>query len=75
MAQQKQVPVVDRVTREKEELDTKLGKLVNFLEGDESKGIGSKMKLLLGSQRAAMQRYSDVLGLRIAALKEEVSAK
>jgi hypothetical protein len=64
------LPHQQRVVKEKDELDEKLGKLHTFCFGNDTKVFGSlspEERDRLESQYTAMKTYSDILGKRIAA--------
>lgn len=54
-----------RVVGEREELDTKMAKLSEFMHGDVYAGLNATEQGLLMVQIVAMQNYSDVLFRRI----------
>ena len=59
-------PVVERVKKEKADLDEKIKKLKAFLNDDEKlSSIGKEQVKLLGLQLETMERYSDILWARI----------
>ena len=60
-------PHQQRVILEKFELDNKLEKLIDFLERNpQYLSLPQDQQLLLARQRAAMEKYSEILGERIA---------
>lgn len=56
----------ERVIVEKADLDTRLAALRRFIDDGFTAGLPMAEKLLLISQRLAMQQYSAILGERIA---------
>lgn len=54
-----------RVVNEKEDLDLKLAKLLDFIGGDIFETLADKEKHLLVSQVFAMNKYSSILADRI----------
>lgn len=60
----------NRVIAEKEELDLKLGKLEVFLVSAHFFGLDDSERARLKEQHNVMQKYSSILGRRIAAFKE-----
>lgn len=60
-----------RVVEEKAVLDEKLGKLVEFIDGETFASLEPLPRHLLSEQRLLMQRYSDVLQKRINLFKRE----
>ncbi len=58
-----------RVVDEKAELDQKIGRLLSFMKGEKSTAIGQDERDRLGRQSRYMERYSEVLGERIADFK------
>lgn len=64
-------PVVERLKKEKADLDEKIRKLKNFLNDDEKlSNIGKEQAKLLGLQLEAMEQYSDILWARLDDLEE-----
>ena len=55
----------DRLVKEKEELDNKLQKLVEFLKGEQFTTLSQTNQDLLIQQETVMSKYSAILGLRI----------
>lgn len=63
-------PVVERLKKEKANLDEKIRKLKTFLNDDEKlSSIGKEQVNLLRCQLEAMEQYSDILWARIDDLK------
>lgn len=56
-----------RVVTEKNELDEKIQKLGQFLEGEMFQALDMDERGRLHQQYRAMKEYSSILGLRIAA--------
>jgi hypothetical protein len=54
-----------RVVEEKDELDKKASKLVDFIMGEKSANIQGDERYLLIQQRNVMLSYSDILAARI----------
>lgn len=64
-------PVVERVKKEKDELDEKIRKLKTFLNDDEKlSSIGKEQAKLLGLQLETMEQYSGILWARIDDLED-----
>lgn len=59
-------PHQQRVVAEKAELDSKIEKLNTFITSDKIQSVSEQEQFLLGAQSVAMQRYSEILGERIA---------
>lgn len=56
----------ERVVKEKEELDDKIGKLQHFLNDNSTyAGLPEAEQLRMSEQLSAMTRYSEILGERI----------
>lgn len=55
----------DRVVREKEDLDSKIGALMLFRRGSNWAALDDENKILLSAQLVAMRDYSAILGKRI----------
>jgi len=60
-----------RVINEKEELDSKLGKLRSFFESEHFGNVPNDEKNRLKNQAYYMRQYSEVLGQRIEAFKNQ----
>jgi Txe/YoeB family toxin of Txe-Axe toxin-antitoxin module len=56
----------ERVVQEKAELETKIRNLVQFIGGDDFKGLPSPEKDRLANQLRVMQVYLYILGQRIS---------
>ena len=64
-------PVVERVKKEKDELDEKIRKLKTFLNDDEKlSSIGKEQAKLLDLQLETMERYSGILWARMDDLED-----
>ncbi|WP_076149515.1 crAss001_48 related protein [Ligilactobacillus murinus] len=64
-------PVVERLKKEKTDLDEKIRKLKAFLNDDEKlSNIGKEQVNLLRCQLEAMEQYSDILWARIDDLED-----
>ena len=59
-------PHEERVVTEKQELDTKIEKLISFIETSKFNELNDENKELLKFQLESMENYSRVLGMRIA---------
>jgi crAss001_48 related protein len=59
-------PHVERVIKEKQDLDEKLAKLQKFLADPAFKAIPSEHQDLLGRQALVMAEYSQILAQRIS---------
>lgn len=57
---------IERMKKEKEELDVKIEKLATFLEKDNSKKLTEQEIELLIAQHNSMQVYSFILNQRIS---------
>jgi len=64
-------PHQERVVAEKKELDEKIAKLDQFVDGDVYDDLDEEEQDRLTRQREAMGDYSDVLGERIEAFGDE----
>lgn len=60
------LPHQQRVIDEKAELDAKIEKLNTFISSEMIKKVEEQEQFRLGAQSVAMQRYSEILGERIA---------
>jgi hypothetical protein len=61
------LPYQERVVAEKEELDKKLSKLIEFLVGDLATTLNPDERTRLERQHDVMQKYSEILDERIKA--------
>ena len=59
-------PHQQRVVDEKAELDSRIEKLNTFITSEKIQSVSEREQFLLGAQSVAMQRYSEILGERIA---------
>jgi len=64
-------PYQERVVEEKRQLDEKTKRLEAFMGGDIFPTLPKDEQERMKEQRAAMTRYSDILGRRIAAFKPD----
>ena len=55
----------ERVSQEKEELDSKLSRLSTFIKSDEFASVPMAEQVRLKQQRTVMKQYSDILAARI----------
>lgn len=60
-------PYQSRVVEEKEQLDERLAKLLEFLQTDTYRALHSEERIRLQLQSVAMQQYLNILKERIAA--------
>lgn len=58
-------PYQDRVVNEKQELDTKIQALSDFMSGDATRNLHIDELSLLAAQLYVMREYSSILGNRI----------
>lgn len=65
------LPHQERVVQEQDELDEKIVKLSTFLQSPAIEKIDIEEKPRLQEQLIVMQKYSNILGQRIAAFPQE----